>query len=949
MKLLSVAVENYRILKHARVAFDPSRTVVGGHQEFGKSTLVEAIHNGLFLKCRGTGGPHKAMRSDLHPGHPSVTLCFETGGRSYTITKIFAGTAAASSTMLIDDGPTEGGTGGPGGRTLQGDEAEARIHELLRAENLGSRVADSRLKMQWAHLWVWQGASGADPVAQANAEMPARQLRERLGRLGGGGVLESSLDAQIAREIEGRHAAIYRHDGGIKASSALARAGDESLQAETTFATACTRLATLDAAVKTIDAADRTILAAETKLAAHTVELADVNAKLRAVGELRIRLAEEQATTREADAAHDEILKADAEIHDCTAQLATLEQSIEPTTQRLGDLAEAEAAASRALTMAFDEVDSASGRQQQAATNAALLELCEQRARLIIERHGLGGRCDRIDALRENLAALTAERKQLPALTAHDLARLDQLERTRDAAAATLEAIATKVELTAGRGPARLADRQLTEGTAVTITAESELVVGPAGAETRLRVSPGGGRSLADATRASQTADRDFRAALDSLAIDSVAQARQAVGRLQLIQAEITAQQGAIDGLGGDTARREFEALVGKITSVEAEIHRRAPPGFDLEAEVPVGPASSPADGDTARRQAEAAKAAIHARLVAAHKARDAASADVGRATAAATAARKRLDEAVATRRQVAESIQATRSTIDSLRARRDLLVERFGTDRSAAIRERAEQARVSAAAARTTQERLTALSPDGLAREQNRLDRAMNNLRGQRQEAETARQVAREKLRREGTDDPREDAARATVRRRLAAAKLVNARREAEATKLLANLFAAKKRAVESQFTAPLASRVADYLRTILGPDTAVEIAYAGGDFGKLSVARREFGNVTWDFSSLSGGTREQVAAAFRLAMAEILAEVHDGTLPIIFDDAFTNADADRQHKLQQLLDLAADRGLQVIVFSCTPEDYAGLGAHHVSLPCPVNVAAADAPPGSH
>jgi len=96
MKLLSVVVENYRILKHAGVVFDPSRTVVGGNQEFGKSTLVEAIHNAFFLKCRGAGAPHKAMRSDLHVGHPTVTLGFETGGRKYTIKKTFAATAATA-------------------------------------------------------------------------------------------------------------------------------------------------------------------------------------------------------------------------------------------------------------------------------------------------------------------------------------------------------------------------------------------------------------------------------------------------------------------------------------------------------------------------------------------------------------------------------------------------------------------------------------------------------------------------------------------------------------------------------------------------------------------------------------------------------------------------------------------------------------------------------------
>ncbi|MFM8413624.1 MAG: AAA family ATPase [Planctomycetota bacterium] len=961
MRLLAVTVENYRILKAASVAFDPARTVVGGDQEFGKSTLVEAIHNAFFLKCRGTSASHKAMRSDLHPGHPTVTLSFETGGRKYTIKKTFAGNAAASATILADEGPVAGAAAGSGGRTLRGDEAETRIHELLRAENLGSRVADSRLRMQWAHLWVWQGTSGVDPVAQANAEKPAEQLRDRLGRLGGGGVLESSLDARASRTIDSRLAAIYRNDGSVKVGSDLHRAGEESRQAEAAFVAAAELVGSLDAAVEAIDSADRTIATAETKLKTHADELEDVTGKLRAVGDLRIRLAEEQAAAREAQAAHDEILRADAEINDCSGQLATLQQSIEPATQRLAELAEAEGAASHSLTAAFDAVDAASTRQQEAATAVALLELCEQRARLTVERHGLGGRCGRIDALHRKIAALEAERQDLPALTADDVARLDTLERARDAAAATLQAIATKVEVTAGPGPARLAGEPLAESVAVTITAESELVVGPPGAETVVRISPGGGRSLADATRASHKAERDLRIALDGLRIESVGAARQTHNRLQAIAAEVAAQQGAIDGLGGDKAHRDLDALVAKIASVEAEIRRRGGDGFDLDprganfqsaATDPArGADLQSAEGDTAIQDAEAVKAAIHAKLVAAHAARDTASADAARASAAATAARKRHDEVTATRRQVAESIQTTRTAIDSLKARHNLLVERFGTDRAPVIHERAERARATAAAAQATQDKLTALAPESLAREQTRLERAIANLQSQRQDAETKRQVAREKLRREGTEDPREDLARATVLRRLAAAKLANARREAEATKLLASLFATKKRAVESQFVAPLSSRVADYLRTILGPDTAVEITYSGGEFGRLAVARGEFGNVSWDFSNLSGGTREQVGAAFRLAMAEILAEGHDGTLPVIFDDAFTNTDGQRQLKLQRLLDLAADRGLQVIVFSCTPEDYAGLGARQVSLPRPLtapDTGAAGSPAGA-
>jgi len=933
VRILSVTVGNYRILKHATAAFDPSRTVVGGHQEAGKSTLVEAIHHALFLRSRGAGAVHKAMQSDLHEGHPTVTLRFETGGRTYTIKKVFAATAAAAATLLTDEGPTGGGAAG--GQSFRGDEAEARIHELLRAEDTGGGPGVAgRVKMQWSHLWVWQGTSGQDPLGQANAEKPAEQLRDRLGRLGGGGVLESPLDAAASRRIEARRAELFRDNGGVRTGSDLARAGDEHDHAEAAFAAVTALVAGLEAAVDAIDAAERVIVTSERSLTTTSAELHEVTAKLRLVGDLRVRLAEEQASAREAEAAREMIANADTAILTYESELDRLSQSIAPAMVRLDDLTAGEQPASAALVEALDAMDKAGGRQQDAVTAVALLELREQLARLTVDRHGLGGRCQRIEVLRDKVTTLEAERKRLAAVTVADLAALERLERTRDAAVATLDAIATRVEFIAGPGPARLAGESLTPTTAMTITAESPLTVGPAGAETVLRISPGGGRSLAEASHAAEAARRDLATALDRVGEASLAEARRTHARLQAIEADLAATRGAVEGLGGGQAGRDLEALDTKIAAVAAEIRRRDDGEPDAIGEASVPAAATGDDTAAALRQAEALKAAVHARLVAAHAARDTAAADVARATVAAAAARRRLPELATGRREVTESIQAARATIDSLKARCDVLVDRFGSDRTAALRDRAATATATAAAAAHTQAAIRGLAPDTLAREQTRLERATANLQSQRQEAETRRLVAHERLRREGSADPREDVARAAVRRRLAAARLADAHREAEAVRLLGGLFAAKKREVEAQFATPLASRVADYLRPLFGPDTVVEIGYTAGRFDRLAVARGEFGNVTWDFSQLSGGTKEQVAAAFRLAMAEILAAGHDGTLPVVFDDAFTNADDDRLRKLQRLLDLAAERGLQVIVFSCTPDDYAGLGAVLVTLP---------------
>ena len=74
MKLLKLTVRNYRVHKERVIEFDPRTTLIGGPNESGKSTLVEAAHRVLFLKAKGVGKTHKCMKSNLHDGDPEVEL-----------------------------------------------------------------------------------------------------------------------------------------------------------------------------------------------------------------------------------------------------------------------------------------------------------------------------------------------------------------------------------------------------------------------------------------------------------------------------------------------------------------------------------------------------------------------------------------------------------------------------------------------------------------------------------------------------------------------------------------------------------------------------------------------------------------------------------------------------------------------------------------------------------
>ena len=77
------------------------------------------------------------------------------------------------------------------------------------------------------------------------------------------------------------------------------------------------------------------------------------------------------------------------------------------------------------------------------------------------------------------------------------------------------------------------------------------------------------------------------------------------------------------------------------------------------------------------------------------------------------------------------------------------------------------------------------------------------------------------------------------------------------------------------------------------------------------------------YGFEQLSGGMREQLATALRLALAEVLLPGYDGCLPLIFDDAFTNSDPRRLGGLHRMLGRGLAKGAQIILLSCNPADY--------------------------
>ena len=134
-----------------------------------------------------------------------------------------------------------------------------------------------------------------------------------------------------------------------------------------------------------------------------------------------------------------------------------------------------------------------------------------------------------------------------------------------------------------------------------------------------------------------------------------------------------------------------------------------------------------------------------------------------------------------------------------------------------------------------------------------------------------------------------------------------------------------------------------AEAVAAVAGPVEAVATQIfqriAGGRLGRLKLGDAfepasvvpEISGEAVSLDSVSGGEREQIHLATRLALAEVLAK--EERQMVVLDDVMTFTDAGRMARVLAILEEEAQR-LQIVILTCHPERYRGLeGAGFVDL----------------
>ena len=869
MRIRSVTVRNYRIHREQRIEFDPGATLIGGLNETGKSTLAEAIHRAFFLRAKSTGGVVEEMRSRVHTGNPEVEIEFEAKGNTYRLVKQFRGASGVARLQEV------------GGQVWNGEEAEARLADLLGTEEAaGGKGAAARLRSSWANLWVWQGTASDEPESYA-ADQSDRLLRQ-LEKLGGGALVQSELDARLSACFGSERDQRFTQKGEPRTSSDIGDALSQQRQTAAERDAAASVLGSFESDLRQVQEADTALTETARSLPGLEQQQKENESIATKLKELQTTEILQTHAKQTADEQFEALQKSDRQIAAKREEIRKIEATLEPRKAQIEalriDLTDRKADLGKARL----ELESVSNRAGDERKNLELFrtarEACDCRAR----HDALKAQHEGVQNRRKSLIDLESQLAALPSIDAKQIKALEKIETRRLEAEIALRAMQSEIAVLAADREVRVGETALAVGSSCRIADVTEIRVGDGIA---LQIRPGGGSRLETARQELQEATSDLLNRFQTLGIDTLEAARKIASERTDLEGRIHTGRESLKAMQADGIETDFSVSVVAMNAAEARLKERLTTwnGDPLPAD-PAQLASAISGAEVSAQELETEQKSLQAKVSGALAAFEKAESDLERENKAIATDEKEL---LLAQGELAGLIATAGE--DAPRAH-ELAARKQAADRATAELD-------------ATRKSITGMQPDLIGQRRVQLANAIANCMQQRSLQEEKRATARGRLTHAGTTDPLATLAIASARAADAEAHARTVERRARSLKRLADLFEEEQRARTDRFTQPFADRISGYLQVLFGPEAHARVRFENNRFAGLGLVRTRDGGSELPFSALSEGAREQVAAAARLAMAEVLAADSDGCLPVLFDDAFAYSDPERVQTLQSML----------------------------------------------
>ena len=888
MRLLHASLRQVRLHQHLELRFDPHFTLLGGANEAGKSTVVEALHKVLFLRASATGRAVDELRSRLHSGLPEIAVGFEAAGARWELRKRFSG---ASGTCQL---------GSDGGVALQGAAAEEQLARLLGVEGPIEGRRHGQLPQRWGHLWVRQGESGSNLLAGPGEAYDLKSLVQQLQQRGAAAALESPLDRLVGEQLQARLDLQFTATGKVKAGSLLAEARQRCQEAQAALEQAQDHRAELESAMEqlhrigarlqAIDSAERPRLRRASQLAGQLrLRQAQIGPLQQQFAQLELALAEQQALQQQG-------LNLEAQQQAWQQQLASLLE--EQATHQAG---------CRAGELALLELDV---QQRELAGRLELAQQLLDLASLEEEARQLNAHQQQFEQLQRDAQQCKQRLLELAPIDQETVRALRQAEQQLAQAQARCQAMATAVALLDADQSVTVGGQPLLPGETLQLSRAAELSIGSG---VRLRISPGGGKANLEAAEALEARAQSLLNLQQQAGVGSSEAAEQIAGQRQELERELARLRQAAGAIPWSRLSEQIGALEPRRERLlrHLERHRQLRQAIAQEDGLPDQREGLESWLDALRHQSS--QAGLRRQQV----------------EAGLQARRQQLADRIAACGQLERQLAELSGSLAPLKQRQLALEKLHGTQAALAaeLEHRRQELHIQAGELGELKGSLRELLPEASAASRpdhgkdNWIEELIQQLDAEKDGLLTSRGQNEQLCLSLSVEDPAAAVEQCLARLESAQGEREAIERQTLALQILQSLFHRARQEFSQRYREPLEEAIGPYLEDLGSRDQQVRLDFdpkrGFGDF-ELQQGIQRYG-----FEQLSGGMREQLATALRLALAEVLLPGYDGCLPLIFDDAFTNSDPRRLGGLHRMLGRGLAKGAQIILLSCNPADY--------------------------
>ena len=896
MILRSIAVQGWRCFANPVSVgpFTESLNVLHAPNATGKSTLFEAMRLGLLDGHRVTGRDVENLRPWGRALAPTVTVAFSHDGAEYRVMKRFLDHPVVELERRENETFV---------RVAEGDAADQKIREILTRNPPGRGLSRPENRGLAQVLWAPQGDLS-------------------LGKLSGDLVadIRTALDVQVSdpssgpleERIEAAYLRFFTSGGQYKRGKdapAVARLRESLPAAIEAQRTAEEQQRIFEYAARRVEDLRARRAQARHDAEALTRSLHQARGRAETYRALVSDKAQRVERVKAAEAQHGELRQRIDAIKAAAKELSDVRQAVVSLRSELPawarEVEQQEMEAARAK-MALEDV------RKTRDANEAVRQRAERAARYLDERRRASDLDERLRRIAEASGTLTQhklERSRLVAPDAKMLRAVRKAMRDHDYAQVRLEAALITLEIVAENAGVLLViegespgERSLSAGVPAQVKGSPEVVVDlPGIARFRAR-GPAG--SIAEIRAEREKAANKLKALTEAFGTVDVEALDTLQDKAIQLDERIAAAQVQIDTLLAEET----------IKQIEMERATRAAMISGIVADYPNWH-DAPPDAEALRVEADANQRVFLAALDAAEAARDAALAALNAASQQQGLVQVRIETADKSERsltaRLAELIddgksegerekeltgillawEAARASLEEIKAR----LAEFGDDPSATVTtlEKQLQAADDAATEALEQEKT----------EEGRLMHAAAQgpysglCRAEEEVARLKREIASEEL-------------------RLAAIRLLRTTVEDSRNAALAAV------------AAPVELAATRTLQRIAG--NRLGRVQLGEAFEPTQVLP-EVTDLPVSIENTSGGEREQIYLATRLALADVLTKGEHQL--VVLDDVLVATDAGRLARVMRILEEAGQR-LQVLILTCHPERYLGLdGAHFIDL----------------